>query len=301
MTANRSKTEQHLSGKHCPWRSRRYIAITTLGLATFLVVLAFSRWHSDRFVAVAQLTAVRSNPQNRWSDGLSLQQTLCRALPLEQTAAELCRDGIPGAKSLDVTRLRDQVALRMQSDSTPIFANFSLSFTSNNPDTSIAYVNHLGNWLTRERFEKRAFSQEIAIGKTAWHMIPASGTERTYRTTPLVTMLSASLAGVIAAICAACSHGRIATIETNQMAKTFWKVPILGTIPELNPRRQSPPAARSQFFDVLLSMSEWILCAMLLAVLLASAVDKSFANHFLNQPVSALADAVRYLVKLPWS
>ena len=131
MTANRSKTELHLSGKHCPWRSSRYIAITTFGLATFLVVLAFSRWHSDRFVAVAQLTAVRSNPQNRWSDGLSLQQTLCRALPLEQTAAELCRDGIPGAKSLDVTRLRDQVALRMQSDSTPIFANFSLSFTSN--------------------------------------------------------------------------------------------------------------------------------------------------------------------------
>jgi hypothetical protein len=189
----------------------------------------------------------------------------------------------------------------MQSDSTPLFANFSLSFTSNNPDTSIAFVNHLGNWLTRGRFEKRAVSQQITIGETAWHMIPASGTERTYRTTPLATVLAASLAGVVAAICAACSRGRIATIETNQMAKTFWKVPMLGTISELNPRRQSPPAARSQFFDILFSMSEWILCAMLLAVLLASAVDKSFADHFLNQPVSALADGMRYLVKLPWS
>jgi hypothetical protein len=40
---------------------------------------------------------------------------------------------------------------------------------------------------------------------------------------------------------------------------------------------------------------------MLLAVLLASVLDKSFANHFLSQPVSALADAVRHLVKLSWS
>ncbi|HJN67207.1 MAG: hypothetical protein QF408_02660 [Pirellulales bacterium] len=300
MTASRSKTKRHLSDKHSPQRSGRYIAIT-LGLAAFLLVLAFGRLHSDRFVAVAQLTAVCSNRQNPWSDGLRLQQTICRALPLEQTAADLCRDGIPGAKSLDVARLRDQVALRIQPDSTPLFVNFSLSFTSNNPDTSIAFVNHLGNWLTCKRFENRAFAQEIAIGETAWHIVPASSTERTYRTTPLVTFLSASLAGVIAAICAVYSNGRTATVETNQMAKTFWKVPLLGTIGESNPRRQSPPAARSQLFDVLLSMSEWILCGMLLAVLLASVLDKSFANHFLSQPVSALADAVRHLVKLPWS
>jgi len=290
----------HLPGKHCPKRSGRYIA-TTLGLATFLLVLAFSRWHSEQFVAVAELTAVCSNRQNPWSDGLRLQQTICRALPLEQTAADLCRDGIPGAKSLDVTHLKNQVDLQMQPDSTPLFANFSLSFTSNNPDTSIAFVNHLGNWLTRERFENRAFAKEIAIGETAWHMVPASSTERTYRTTPPATILSASLVGVIAAICAACSRGRTATIETNQMAKTFWKVPLLGTVPESNPREQRPPAAKSLFFGVLLSVSEWILCGMLLAVLLASAVDKSFANHFLRQPVAALADAVRYLVKLPWS
>jgi len=300
MTASGLTTKKIRTGNNRPLRNPWYIA-TTIGLAAFLLVVTLYRWNSDQFVAVAELTAVPNNPQAPWSDGIALQQKIARTLPLQQVVVDLQREGIPGTNNLDLASLRDRVVFQIQPDSTPLFINFSLSFTSENPDTSIAFVNHLGNLLTRPHSAAENPLGDPADRGTVWHMIPASSSRRWYFPTSLSTILLATLVGILAAVSAALGCGRTATIGTLKMTKKLLAVPIVGTLPERNQRGCRLQTPSSQLLRVLLSTSEWMLCGMLLATFLAIALDKNFADHFSAEPLSALADGVRYIAEIPRS
>ncbi len=131
-------------------------------------------------------------------------------------------------------------------------------------------------------------------------MVPASITHQWYAPIPFSTLILMIIVGLIAALTVAVAMGCSDRIATAKTAKTLLGMPVMGTIPEPNQRgaSQSP---QSGILHITLRTSEWALFGMLLAAFLSSALDQRFADHFLDQPLSALADGVRHIVEISWS
>jgi hypothetical protein len=273
----------------------------TIGLAVFLLAMMVSRWSSDRFVAVAQLTAVKKNPEQQWPAGADPERALGRSLPLQQTVEELRKEGIPGAETLDAETLRNQIRLQIEPDSTPLFINFSLSYTNQNPHVAIALVNRLGNQLIDEQSRRDKDVGHGTLSAISWHMVPASTTTRQYTPLSFPALMFSATVGLATAFGAVFAGSQSGVISTRKMAESLLPAPIVGTVPAPKVSEFALQPSRFSVLQITFSMSEWILCVILLAALLASALDTTFAHHFFGQPLSALADGVRHLTEISWS
>lgn len=277
--------------------SRSYLAMT-IGLAVFLLAMIASRWGSDRFVAIAQLTAVKKNPEQQWPDGAHPERALCRSLPLQQAVDDLKKEGIPGAKTLDAETLRNQIQLQIEPDSTPLFINFSLSCTNQNPHIATALVNRLGNQLIDKQSQRNKDIGHNTPSAISWHMVPASTTTRQYIPLSFPALMFSVTIGLAATIGAVFARSRSGTISTRKMAESLFSAPVVGTVPAPRVSEFTLQPPRFSLLQMTFSMSEWILCAILLIALLVSALDTTFAHHFFGQPLSALADGVRHLTEI---
>ena len=149
----------------------------------------------------------------------------------------------------------------------------------------------------RRQWEKK-FDDRPAI---AWQVDPAPTTRRQFSPVPVSRLALALSMGLVGGACVVFARRGTATIATVQQAKAVLSVPVVGTIEEPDGAARPMPLQHPWIARIALSASEWLLCGMLLSMILASMLDKHFAQHMRSEPLSALADGARCVVEIVWS
>ncbi len=297
---------------------------TVIGFAIFLACLTVCRWQSDTYTAEAQIQITRKSIDSAWPSPerweTILTETLCTlctersdnplknnlpnnmvsdpALPavtLAPTAtteinAAIAAISAPQNKALDDHRVRLQIG----ADSNPLFLNFFVQCTEHRPETAIDSVNQLAKLLTQSKWP--AFTDEVSSAETNWHIVPAKMAVRHSAPLSASTSLGCLCVSLVLTTPILLWKVRARAVVNKHEVESLLQTRVLA---QLAPSPGPVVLAKSQIvFHRVASIGEWTLITMLLAAVAASLFDTEFANQFIGQPVTALADGIRQLSEI---
>ena len=271
-----------------------------IALAILLVALTICRWQSDLFRARAQLTITRKSIDSQWPPQKTCERIFNRAVgamiankqatePLTETSLvsdQLAAD--QGDRSIEVL---------MDDDSTPLFLNFSIFCTAEQPNVAIHTVNKLAGQLMRG--DAIDSTEAFVPARIRWHMVPAKNATRHSAPLALGMLGACLLVSLSVSAPLLIWRHRSAVIRDRNDAESLLCVSVLAQL--ATPISYGLGGKPKAVFRFISSTGEWILITMLLAALAAALLDTQFAHQLLGQPVTALADGIRQLSELTWS
>ena len=290
---------------------------TVIGLAIFLAGLTVCRWQSDTYTAEAQMQITRKSIDSAWPSPerweTILTETLCTLCtlctersdnPLKNNLAnDMASDPTLPAVTLAPTEINaaqnkalddHRVRLQIGADSNPLFLKFFVQCTEHRPETAIDSVNQLAKLLTQSKWP--AFTDEVSSAETNWHIVPAKMAVRHSAPLSAGTSLGCLCVSLVLTTPILLWKVRARPVVNKHEVESLLQTRVLA---QLAPSPGPVVLAKSQIvFHRVASIGEWTLITMLLAAVAASLFDTEFANQFIGQPVTALADGIRQLSEI---
>ncbi len=291
------KLPQCVSGNgSTPPRPRPVYGGIVIGLVIFLVTLTVCRWQADAFGAEAQMTLTRKNIDSVWPSTELWEEIMTRAVCAQLSSEKIHGEENPKQTVFTQTKsLNDhRISLRIDTDSTPLFLNFSLLCVEKRPKLAVRSVNQLGSQLMQS--ELATNPPDISLADTNWHMVPAKIASRESPPLSLGVLAVCLLVTLLLTATILIWNHRMGTIQNKGEIETLLQTSVLAHIA---PSADHTACRKPQIlFRRIYTVGEWVLIAILLAAVATALLDKQFARQFIGQPVTALADGIRQLSEI---